>query len=249
MMIRFMQVQLFTVVIVAMLVDGLCAQSSHRLLRDGDLYYDQGEFLVAEEAYRKAQAGERNPQAIYNLGNAIYQQERYEEAVRHFEAAAEQATDAQVRAKAFHNLGNAHYRAQALDKSIEAYKNALRLNPGDIDTKRNLTLALQSLQQQQQQQQQQSQQEPDDSEQDQQQQQQQSPGESGDTDDNTQQQTARGEDPADDEGDRPDAPESERPLTREEAEELLRIIDTEDSRVQQNLRRSSADERRPKKDW
>jgi tetratricopeptide (TPR) repeat protein len=132
------------------------AQSQHKQLREGDLMYSQGEYLSAEEAYRKANAREQNAQAQYNLGNAIYQQERYDEAVQHFEAAAQGAKDPLIKSRAYHNLGNTHFRAEALDKSVEAYINALKLNPDDLDTKKNLTMALQKIEQQQQQQQQQS---------------------------------------------------------------------------------------------
>lgn len=212
-------------------------QSQHKMLRNGDLMYDQGEFLAAEEAYRKASEAKESAQAQYNIGNAIYNQERYDEAVKHFEAAAESASDPQLKSQAFHNLGNTHFKAQALDKSVEAYKQALKLNPSDIDTKKNLTLALQKLQQQQQQQQQQ--QEGDNQqEQQKEEQQQEQPQQPQDQQQQQQQQEEQ-----------PRPQESDQDLTKEEAEELLRIIDAEDSKVQEKLRKSSGNPAKPKKDW
>lgn len=211
------------------------AQTSHRLLRSGDLMYDQGEFLRAEEHYRKANEAEESAQAQYNLGSAIYNQERYDEAVRHFESAAEQATDPAVKAGAYYNLGNTHFKAQALDKSVEAYKQALKIDPNDIDTKKNLTLALQRLKQQQQQQQQQSQGDQEQpqppSPQEEQEQQQQQP-QSRQPEDKQEQPTP-----------------AEQNLSREEAEELLRIIEAEDSKVQEKLRKVNANPGKPVKDW
>jgi Ca-activated chloride channel family protein len=224
------------IVCCAALMIPVAGQTPHRQLRNGDLFYDQGEFLEAEESYRKANEARLNPQAQYNLGNAIYQQQRYDEAVKHYESAAETATNPLMKAQAYHNLGNTHYRAQALDKSIEAYRNALKLNPEDLDTKKNLTLALQQLRQQQQQQPQQQ------------------PG--GDEDKQEQpqpqeqpQQTTQQQETGQQDEQPPEPSDPVMDLTREEAEELLRIIDADDSRVQEKLRKTSSNTRRSTKDW
>jgi len=214
------------------------AQSAHKKLREGDLLYDQGEFLAAEEAYRKAGAKDEEAKADYNLGNAIYQQERYDEAVKYYEAAAEAAKDPAEKANAYYNLGNTHFKAQALDKSIDAYKNALKLEPDDLDTKKNLTMALQKLRQQQQQQQQQQPQQ----QQNKDQQQQQPQPQEDQQKQNPQQQNAQSQQEA-------QPKESNEDLTKEEAEELLRIIDNEDSKVQEKLRKSTANPKKPVKDW
>ena len=58
------------------------------------------------------------------------------------------------KAKIYHNIGNSFLKSQKYKESIEAYKNALRNNPNDMDTKYNLIYAQKKLQQQQQQQQQ-----------------------------------------------------------------------------------------------
>ncbi len=232
--------KLFPFVLFAFVVNIAFSQSPHKQLRNGDLYYDQGEYLEAEEAYRKANAEKQNAQAQYNLGNSIYLQERYDEAVQHYESAAQQSTDPLLKAQAYHNLGNTHYRAQSLDKSIEAYRNSLKLNPGDIDTKKNLTMALQQLRQQQQQQQQ-DQQKGDQEKEEQQQEEQQQPQE--------QQQQQQQQQQDSENKEQPQPSESNEDLTKEEAEELLRIINSEDSKVQEKLRKTSANPKKPKKDW
>lgn len=218
------------VVCAAMLPHAAQSQSAHTHKRNGDMFYDQGEYARAEEEFRKAKAKENSAQSTYNLGNAIFQQQRYDEAVRQYESAAQQAADDHVKAEAFYNLGNAHYQAQNLEKAVEAYKQALKIDPQDLATKNNLTFALQKLKQQQQQQQQQrdqeqQQQQPQEQEQEQQQEQQQE----------QEQEEQQQQQPQD--------------LTKEQAEELLKIIQQEDEKVQEKLRKSSGDRRKPKKDW
>jgi Ca-activated chloride channel family protein len=230
---------IFSIALILMLSGFVQAQSAHKELRKGDLFYDQGEFLEAEEAYRKSNAKETNAQAQYNLGNSIYQQERYDEAVQHFESAAQKASDPFLKAQAYHNLGNTHFKAQALDKSIDAYRNALKLNPADLDTKKNLTMALQQLRQQQQREQQRQQggsQEQEKQEQQQQQQQQEQQQQQQQQQQQSQlpqeQQTGAGED-----------------LTKKEAEELLKVIDSEDRRVQEKMQKATLGPKKPTKDW
>ena len=106
----------------------LSAQTQHRFLKKADAAYERDNYKAAEENYRKANEKSAQTNATYNLGNAIYKQERLEEAVEKYQTAAELATDAQLKSNAFHNLGNAHYSLEQFDKSVDAYKNALRLD-------------------------------------------------------------------------------------------------------------------------
>ena len=121
------------------------AQSAHKYLRKGDNAYENGSYSDAEVNYRRALEKENTTRGEYNLGNSTYRQERYDEAIKHYEAAAGAAKDQQTKARAYHNLGNAHFQNGKIPESIEAYKNALRLNPNDFDTKRNLANALRRL--------------------------------------------------------------------------------------------------------
>lgn len=214
----------------------LSAQSAHKHKRAGDLFYDQREFNVAEEEYRKANSIEESSIGSFNLGNAIYQQERYDEAVAQYEQAAEKATDPQMKAGAYFNLGNTHMQAQQFEKGVESYINALKADPDDIDAKKNLTMALQQLQQQQQQQQQEQQQDQEQSE--------------GEEEQDPQEQPQQGQDeaPQDDQVPQP-GEDQQQDMSREEAEQLLRIVDAEDQKVQEKLRKGSGDKKKPKKDW
>ncbi|HLF13899.1 MAG TPA: tetratricopeptide repeat protein [Bacteroidota bacterium] len=131
------------------------AQSDRSLLREGNRFYDKERYPDAEVSYRKALESAKDPlTAKFNLGDALYKQGRYDEAAGHYESAAGTAAERDVRAQAYHNLGNARLKGKKLEESIEAYKEALKLNPKDEDTRYNLEYAKRLLQQQQQQHQQ-----------------------------------------------------------------------------------------------
>ena len=91
----------------------------------------------------------------------MYKQGKYEDAAALFDKInSMDAMDKKTKAKAYHNLGNSLLQQKKYQESIDAYKNALKINPSDKDTKYNLEYAkrMMAIQQQQQQQQQQNQQ-------------------------------------------------------------------------------------------
>ncbi len=111
-------------------------------IRQGNRYFKSEKYDNAEVAYRKALEEKKvNKVAEFNLGDALYRQKKFEEAGRQFEAAAANDVIKANSAKALHNLGNSMLQAGKIDESIEAYKNALRHNPTDLDTKYNLSYA------------------------------------------------------------------------------------------------------------
>jgi len=122
------------------------------LVRDGNKAYNAQKVEDAEKSYRRAlDVDEKSNLATFNLGNAMYRQQKFEEAGREFEKAASGATDKMDKALAYHNLGNSYLQQQKLKESIEAYKQALRNNPNDADTKYNLSYAMNLLKQQEEQ--------------------------------------------------------------------------------------------------
>ena len=118
-------------------------------VREGNRHFNAQRADDAERAYRHAlNIDDRSDIASFNLGNAFYRQERFEEAGVEFEKVAASAADNFSRARAYHNLGNSLLQQQKLEESIEAYKQALRNNPDDFDTKYNLSYAMNLLQNQ-----------------------------------------------------------------------------------------------------
>ena len=77
-----------------------------------------------------------------------------EEAAKKYEEAASLSTDPTITSSAFRNLGDAQYQQENYKESVEAYKQSLRINPDDKETKYNLSKAIRQLQQRQQQEQQ-----------------------------------------------------------------------------------------------
>jgi hypothetical protein len=148
-------------------------------IREGNKEYRQEKFTDAEVDYRRAlEANARSVEAAYNLGNSLYKQGKAPESVEQYKAVMGNETNPAKLSEAWHNIGNAFLASskdqqgnvnnEALKHSIEAYKNALRNNPKDDETRYNLALAQKLLedsqnqdQNQDQQQQQQDQQQQD----------------------------------------------------------------------------------------
>jgi Ca-activated chloride channel family protein len=146
---------------------GASAQSDRQYVRQGNKQFRQGDYPNAEVSYRKAlEKNPRNAQAVYNLGNALMAQKKDSAAIEQFQSAAKMETNTLRKYQSFHNIGVICQTHKMYGEAIEAYKNALRLNPNDDETRYNLVLCKhqkqkqdeQKQQQQQQQQQQQKQQ-------------------------------------------------------------------------------------------
>ncbi|VAW15215.1 Aerotolerance protein BatC [hydrothermal vent metagenome] len=113
----------------------------------------ENDFVGAEVGYRKAisKSGE-NVAAPFNLGNAYYNEETYSEAFGRFKQAGETAIDKSDKHRAYHNMGNVFMKRKEYEKAVEAYKEALRNNPTDEETRYNLALAKELLKKEQDQQ-------------------------------------------------------------------------------------------------
>jgi len=110
--------------------------------RTGNKDYQKENFTEAETNYKKALDIQNNmPEAIFNLGDAVYQQKRYDSAQKQFQLSAKTNADPMVKAKAFHNLGNSYLEQKKWEDAVTAYKSSLKLNPKDADTKYNLAYA------------------------------------------------------------------------------------------------------------
>lgn len=128
------------------------SQNENTLIREGNKLYDEKKYPEAEIEYRKSlEVAPKSFKGNFNLADALYEQKNYEEASKMFNDIASQKTSKKVKAEAYHNLGNSLLDQQKIEESIEAYKNALRNNPNDKETKYNLEYAKQLLRKQQQQ--------------------------------------------------------------------------------------------------
>ena len=117
------------------------AQTDRQYIREGNKQFRLGQYDKAEVSYRKAvEKNPKNPQAAYNLGNALMAQKKDSAAVQQFEQSARMETNPLRKSAAYHNMGVICQTHKMYDDAIEAYKNSLRLNPNDDETRYNLVL-------------------------------------------------------------------------------------------------------------
>ncbi|MBT3559407.1 MAG: aerotolerance regulator BatC [Flavobacteriaceae bacterium] len=116
-------------------------ESYNKHLYDGNINYDK-DFLLAENSYRKAiSINSSNIKAPYNLSNKYYEEELYDEALIRQVEALKNAKSNNEKHRINHNIGNILMKKDLCKEALEAYKNALRNNPDDDETRYNLSLA------------------------------------------------------------------------------------------------------------
>jgi tetratricopeptide (TPR) repeat protein len=141
-------VKINLVILVLLIPRILSAQSSdaEKNIRDGNEFYKQQQFDKAADEYNKAiKADPGNEKAKFNLANTLYKQNKQDEAVKVFTGVSGNNEKSDLKEKAFYNKGAVLSRQKKLEESIEAYKNALRLNPDDKEARENLQKALLEL--------------------------------------------------------------------------------------------------------
>lgn len=204
-------------------VANLMAQKAERnYLRRGNRFYKDSTYVDAEINYRKAlDANPNSTMAMYNLGNALIYQNKPQEALEQYAAVANIEKDKENLAKDLHNVGVIWHTQKDYQKAIAAYKEALRKNPHDDETRYNLALAMKMLKdgQQQNQNQEQNQQEQQDQQQNEQQQQNQEQN-------------------------------NENQMSKENAEQLLRSVMQDEKDVQDKVKKQvNIKGNRLEKDW
>lgn len=236
-------------------VTGAYAQRSDRsFVRKGNSMFEDSLFIKAEENYLKAV--DINPELLegyYNLGNAYTAQQKPNEAVEQYRKIANALEGKKKElmndpssskkeldkcksdlAKTYHNTGVVYHMCEQYDKAVESYKQALRNNPQDDETRYNLILAQRMLQEQQQNQQDQQQQQ-----QEQQQEQQQDQQDQQEQQQEEQQQQQQQQ-------------EQEQDMSQENAEQILEAAMQDEKDVQERVQEQlmKAQPKKPlEKDW
>lgn len=145
---------LFVVGFMVMATLSVHAQTDRQYIRAGNKQFRSGNYSDAEVSYRKAlEQNPRNPQAEFNLGNALFAQKKDSAAVQSYENAAKTETNPLRKAQSYHNIGVVCQSHNMFAEAIEAYKSALRLNPKDDATRYNLELCKRQQKKQEQKQQ------------------------------------------------------------------------------------------------
>ena len=136
-----------TVALVLFITSVLFSQNKDQNLYDGTTAFEEKEYVKSESNLRVSQSNNADKKAVanYNLGNSIYRQNQPSEAKYKFATAVEVAKTKEEKHKAFHNLGNTFMLEKNYQGAVDAYKNALRNNPLDDETRYNYALAKKKL--------------------------------------------------------------------------------------------------------
>ena len=248
------------ILIVSMLLlsVSLFAQRTDReYVRKGNKLYEDSLYIKAEENYLKAiDLNSSSAEAMFNLGNAYIAQQKGQEALKQFQNAAtlfevekerlmhdEKATEKELNdckenlARTYHNAGVLFHSNSDYQNAIAAYKEALRNNPADHETRYNLIHALEQLKQQQDQQQnEENQQDNQEQQQEQQQQEQQNEQERQNEQEQQQQQQEQ---------------QQEEQMSKENAEQLLDAAMQDEKELQERVMKQMQVQPRGEldKDW
>ena len=108
-------------------------------------------YVEAEMEYRKAISEAPNKAVgAYNLAHSYYKKGSFDEALFRSQEAAKNAITKDEKHRAFHNIGNILMKNKQCKEAVEAFKNALRNNPNDEESRYNFALAKECAEQQQQ---------------------------------------------------------------------------------------------------
>jgi len=133
---------------------GVSAQKAERdYIRKGNRLFNDSVFVDAEVNYRKAlEVNPKSAVSMYNLGNTLSQQQKFQEAMEQYDSASKIEKDKMKLAHIYHNMGVLFQAGKDYAKAVDAYKMSLRNNPADHETRYNLALAQKMLKDQQNQQ-------------------------------------------------------------------------------------------------
>lgn len=213
------------------------AQSKRSLINEGVELYKNNKFADAEINFKKGLEKDNNIfQGHFNLGDAYYKQGRYDEAIQSFKNSLAFTEDNVNKAKVYHNIGNSLLKSQKYPESIEAYKNALKLNPNDLETKYNLSYALNMLKQDQNKQQQQNKDNKDQNKDQQQQQQNQNQNDQNKNQDKQNQNQQQQQQPKNE-------------ISKNDAERILEALKNNEQDLQKKLRQIKGQPVVREKDW
>ena len=238
----------FTLFVILLNTVVVFAQHPNGKIRKGNTAYKDSSYTDAEQLYREALMKDQSSyEASFNMADAIYKQERYSEANSLFKALSEKTDDKIKKSESYHNLGNSLLKEQKLDEAIEAYKNALRNNPKDLDTKHNLAYAIR-MKNQSQNQEQEEQKEEEKEENKEEEKEEQKQEEEKDKGEN---QEEKGEQSEEEKKEEPKQPQDPNEMTEEEAQQILDALQQQEKELQEDLQKKKQKGVRLKilKDW
>lgn len=121
-------------------------RESETFVKKAEKAKKEGNFVQAEANYRRATGKQyANPKASYNLGHLYEDKEMDADGMSQLLKTIKSSKDRSLRHKAFHNMGNAYMKQEDYAQAVNAYKDALRNDPTDDETRYNLAIAKKKL--------------------------------------------------------------------------------------------------------
>ena len=120
-------------------------QNADQLIANGNTAFAQKNYAAAETYYRQAigkDVKHQWPEAAFNLGNALYAQKKYIDAITQFKALVTEGKTAEIRQYSLYNLGTIYLEQQLYPEAVAAFRQTLKLNPRDEDARYNLAYAM-----------------------------------------------------------------------------------------------------------
>lgn len=210
------------------------SQTDRDYIRRGNRLMHDSIYDKAQVEYQKAiERDNTNPISHYNLGNALLYQNKAEDAMKEYETAARLEKDKGRLAQIYHNMGVVLQAAKQFDKAVACYRNSLRNDPTNNETRYNYALSLFQLKKNQNNQDNQDQQKDEQGKDEKQEQQQQQQQQEQEKKDEQQQQ-----------------PQPEQ-MSRENAEQMLNAAMQDEKATQEKIQRSQQQhqQKRLQKQW
>ena len=150
------------ILISAVSVADASAQIDRHEVRKGNREFKKENYREADIEYRKALVKDSLSMAAnYNLANNLFRQNDMEQATKVLDRIKEVAPASEYAADYYYNAGDVAISKKDWQAAVDALKQSLLRNPGDLDAKENYIYAKKMLENQQQQQQNQDQQQND----------------------------------------------------------------------------------------
>lgn len=239
------------VIIFLFITAAIYSQSTRGLINDGVEKYKDGKFSDAEVNFRKGiEKQSDNFEGNFNLGDAYYKQQKYDEAIKAFNSSLKFTDSKKQKGHVYHNIGNSLLKSNKIKESIEAYKNSLKLNPDDQDTKYNLSYALSLLNQQQNQQQNQQNKQDQNKDNKKDDQQKNNDQQNQNNDKNKENKQQQNKSPEDQKTQQDNLKQQQKDnISKEEAEQILNALKNNEKDLQKKLRKKTGVRVNTEKDW
>jgi Ca-activated chloride channel family protein len=204
------------------------SQADKKYIRQGNREYEKSKFSESEVSYRRAiDKNKESVDAIFNSGDALYKQKKFEDAGKQFIENHDMNDSKTKRSASLYNFGNSLLMSNKIKESIDAYKGSLKLDPDNMEAKYNLAYAQDLLREQEQQKQQNQQNQDQDKNQQ-------------NKDDKQQQKNNKNDENQQQQQQQKDQQQQQQGISKEDAERLLNSLANDEKDVQEKVKLAKA---------